>query len=65
MCIRDRLQEYAYDQLDGRNGAIVAIEPTTGQVLAMVSLPDFNPETIEDNWGSMIEDCLLYTSRCV
>ncbi len=56
LTIDNQLQEYAYDQLDGRNGAIVAIEPTTGQVLAMVSLPDFNPETIEDNWGSMIED---------
>jgi len=56
LTIIDELQEYAYDQLDGRNGAIVAMEPTTGQILAMVSLPDYNPEKIEDNWADMMED---------
>ncbi|HIV85331.1 MAG TPA: peptidoglycan glycosyltransferase [Candidatus Monoglobus merdigallinarum] len=56
LTIIDELQEYAYDQLDGRNGAIVAIEPTTGQVLAMVSLPDFDPMTIEEDWSEMMED---------
>lgn len=56
LTIIDELQEYAYDRLDGRNGAIVAIEPTTGQILAMVSLPDFDPNKIEDNWSSMMED---------
>lgn len=56
LTINDELQEYAYEQLDGRDGAIVAMEPTTGQVLAMVSLPDFNPETIEKDWPSMMED---------
>lgn len=56
LTILDDLQEYAYDQLDGRNGAVVAMEPTTGQILAMVSLPDYDPEKIEDNWSSMMED---------
>ena len=56
LTINDELQEYAYEQLDGRDGSIVAMEPTTGQILAMVSLPDFNPETIEKDWPSMMED---------
>ena len=56
LTINDELQEYAYEQLDGRDGAIVAMEPTTGQILAMVSLPDFNPETIEKDWPSLMED---------
>ncbi len=56
LTINDELQEYAYEQLDGRDGAIAAMEPTTGQILAMVSLPDFNPETIEKDWPSMMED---------
>lgn len=56
LTINNELQEYAYEQLDGRDGAIVAMEPTTGQILAMVSLPDFNPETIEKDWPSMMED---------
>lgn len=56
LTILDELQEYAYEQLKGRNGAIVAMEPTTGQILAMVSLPDFNPSTIEEDWISIVED---------
>ncbi len=56
LTILDYLQEYAYDQLDGRNGAIVAIEPTTGQILAMVSLPDFDPGSIEEDWEEIMED---------
>lgn len=56
LTIIDELQEYAYNQLDGRNGSIVAVEPTTGQILAMVSLPDFNPSKIEQNWSEMMAD---------
>lgn len=56
LTIIDSLQEYAYNRLEGKNGAIVAMEPTTGQILAMVSLPDFDPNKIEDNWSSMMED---------
>ena len=56
LTVLDYLQEYAYDQLDGMHGAIVAMEPTTGQILAMVSLPDFDPNTIEDDWEGIMED---------
>lgn len=38
-----RLQEAAEAALNGRRGAIVAIEPNTGEVLAMVSQPSFDP----------------------
>jgi len=37
------LQAYAESLLEGKKGAIVAIEPQTGEVLAMVSQPSFNP----------------------
>ncbi len=37
------LQKTAYKALEGRRGAIVAIEPATGEVLAMVSVPGFDP----------------------
>ncbi|MET1078700.1 MAG: penicillin-binding protein 2 [Pseudomonas sp.] len=38
-----RLQEAAEKALAGRRGSIVAIQPSTGDVLAMVSLPSFDP----------------------
>jgi len=38
-----RLQKIAYDALGDYNGSVVAIEPATGQVLAMVSKPSFDP----------------------
>ncbi|MFW9605295.1 MAG: penicillin-binding protein 2 [Pseudomonas sp.] len=38
-----KLQQAAEAALGGRRGAIVAIEPSTGGVLAMVSQPSFNP----------------------
>ncbi|MGP5222500.1 penicillin-binding protein 2 [Psychrobacter celer] len=37
------LQKVAQQQLDGRRGAIVAIDPKTGDVLAFVSNPSYDP----------------------
>ena len=37
-----RVQQAAFDALDGRRGAVVAIDPRTGGVLAMVSNPGFD-----------------------
>ena len=37
------LQSIASEQLAGRRGAIVAIDPHTGEILALVSSPSFNP----------------------
>ena len=37
-----RLQRVAQDAFNGRAGAAVAIDPRTGQVLAMVSVPSFD-----------------------
>ncbi|WP_110691935.1 penicillin-binding protein 2 [Salinicola halophyticus] len=42
LTIDSRLQHMAYDLLDGRRGAIVAIQPKTGDILAMVSAPGFD-----------------------
>ncbi len=38
-----KLQEAAEQALAGRRGAVVAIQPATGEVLAMVSQPSFDP----------------------
>ena len=44
------LQETAYNALGYANGAVVAIEPSTGRILCMVSKPDFDPGDIENVW---------------
>ena len=47
------LQEAAYDALGKYKGAVVIMEVTTGKVLAMVSKPDFNPNTIGKDWSEI------------
>ena len=39
-------QQRAYDALNGRRGAVVAIDPKTGEVLVFVSAPAFDPNAI-------------------
>lgn len=41
--IDSELQNYAYELLEDKRGAIVAIEPETGEILALVSKPAYNP----------------------
>lgn len=50
------LQLKAYELLGNRKGAIIAIEPSTGKILCMVSKPDFNPNEIVLNWETLIND---------
>jgi peptidoglycan glycosyltransferase len=50
------LQEVAYNALSARKGAIVVSNPKTGEILAMVSKPDFDPGTIQEEWDSLIAD---------
>ncbi|WP_151529658.1 MULTISPECIES: penicillin-binding transpeptidase domain-containing protein [Corynebacterium] len=44
-------QEVAYQQLVNNNyeGAVVALKPSTGEVLAMAQTPSFDPNTVVDN----------------
>ena len=37
-------------------GAIVALDPRSGAVLAMVSTPYFDPNSLEDHWTSLQQD---------
>jgi len=51
-----KLTEVAYEALSGYRGAIVVMEPSTGKILAMVSNPSYDPNTIEEDWGELVED---------
>ncbi|MCI9082204.1 MAG: penicillin-binding protein 2 [Lachnospiraceae bacterium] len=51
-----RLQETAYNALGGNRGAVVALEPSTGKIFAMVSKPDFDPNTIGAEWDNIISN---------
>lgn len=48
------LQETAYSMLGDNQGAVVALDPSTGKILAMVSKPDYDPNTIRDIWEELI-----------
>ncbi|WP_461205918.1 peptidoglycan D,D-transpeptidase FtsI family protein [Clostridium sp. DL1XJH146] len=53
------IQKRAYEELSGENGgngAIVAIEPQTGKILASVSYPSFNPLADTVRWQEYNND---------
>lgn len=58
LTISNSVQRYAYEQMRGRNGALVALDPNSGRVISMVSLPDFEPDSVslEKNWSSIVEN---------
>jgi len=50
------LQKAVYELLAGRRGAVVAIEPSTGRILASVSAPDFPPDATSNDWAALLAD---------
>ena len=58
--LRPRLQEAAEKALEGKRGALVAIDPRNGDILAMVSAPSFDPNLFvegidSENWKLLNE----------
>ena len=55
------MQQIAAEQLEGKVGAIVALDPRNGEVLAMVSSPSFDPNRFarrlrREEWQELVEN---------
>ena len=46
-------QEAAFEGLAGRKGAVAAVEPSTGRILALVSAPSYDPSVLSGNGSSV------------
>jgi peptidoglycan glycosyltransferase len=51
LTLNDALQRVAADALGQQTGAVVALDPRTGEILAMVSWPSFDPNVIVQPGG--------------
>lgn len=57
------LQQYGEALMRNKKGAIVAIEPSTGEILALISKPDYNPNILvgrirSENYNKLYRDTL-------
>ncbi|HEX2053273.1 MAG TPA: penicillin-binding transpeptidase domain-containing protein [Actinomycetota bacterium] len=56
LSIDTSVQQAADNALAGRKGAIVALDPTNGQILAMVSRPSFDPNLLSQHSAQAQQD---------
>jgi len=49
LSLDSRIQQAAFDGLGARKGAVVALDPASGQILAMVSKPSFDPNPLSQH----------------
>ena len=64
--LKPYLQQVAFDALGDERGAIIAIEPSTGKILAMVSKPTYDPNkggTDYEEWASLEGDDSVLLNR--
>ncbi len=50
------LQRVAYDAIGNFSGCIIISNPKTGEILSLVSKPDFDPNDIKDEWEEYLSD---------
>lgn len=47
------IQQQVYAAMEGQKGAAVVLDISTGAVLALVSLPSFDPNTLDEGWETL------------
>jgi peptidoglycan glycosyltransferase len=50
------VQQALWDGMQGQQGAAIAISVPDGEVLALVSLPTFDPDQLDDQWDVLTAD---------
>jgi penicillin-binding protein 2 len=67
LTIDAKIQRYLENEMDGKKGAAVVLDPRNGEVLALVSKPDYDPEVFSnvltpEIWNQLVnqEDKPLY-----
>ncbi|MCL5264603.1 MAG: penicillin-binding transpeptidase domain-containing protein [Chloroflexi bacterium] len=56
LTIDSKLQAVAEEAMGSSKGAAVVIQPKTGEILALVSHPYFDPNTMEKDWDKLKND---------
>jgi penicillin-binding protein 2 len=54
LTIDSQIQAYAEKSLGTNVGSIIVMDPRTGEILAMASNPGFNPNTLNEDFGKLI-----------
>ena len=55
LSIDSRVQRVAQEQLAGKVGSVIALDPRTGQVIAMASSPTFDNQTVLTDYKSILD----------
>ncbi|MCE1245263.1 MAG: cell division protein FtsI [Firmicutes bacterium] len=56
LTIDPRLQQAAVKALGERKGAVVMMNPRTGEILALASYPSFDPDKLDKDWKKLTSD---------
>lgn len=55
LSLDQHIQNIVYAYLSNYKAACVIMKPNTGEVLAMVSTPTFNPNSVDADWNNLIQ----------
>lgn len=63
LTVDHQLQTLAAEKLGSQKGAVVALDPMTGEVLCMVSNPTYNPNTLSEDYDALSQTSGVFYPR--